>query len=490
MSNKEYRMMKSEVFPNLRPSTFLVRYSIFSSLLACAFHGSLQAAEDARPNVLVIIGDDIAWTDYGFMGHADVRTPSLDRLAREGVVFRRGYVPTALCRPSLASIITGLYPHQHGITGNDPAIGAELERQRVADDPQYQALRERLVAKIDQVATLPRVLAQHGYASLQTGKWWEGSYARGGFTHGMTHGDPRRGGRHGDAGLTIGRQGLEPIRKFLDALLEEDRGDRPFFIWYAPFLPHTPHNPPERLFAKYQREGRPIELARYYAMCEWFDETCGELLAMLDDRGLSENTLVVYVADNGWIQRTGDTTVPGDWNQSFAPRSKQSPNEGGVRTPIVLRWPAQLEPAEPDALASSIDLAPTILAACGIDPPQGLPGIDLIAAYRAGEWTRPIIFGEGFAHDVADVDRPAASLLFRWCINEGRFGNPSSGRLKLIIPHDGQIGRYAPVHRLHQADGVQLYDLADDPHERRNLAESQPAVVDRLQRQINAWWSP
>ena len=133
----------------------------------------------------------------------------------------------------------------------------------------------------------------------------------------MTHGDPQRKGRHGDEGLAIGRQGLEPIASFLS-----ECGDKPFFVWYAPIMPHTPHNPPQRLLAKYQRDDRSIERARYYAMCEWFDETCGELLAVLDDRGLSENTLVVYIADNGWIQRTRDTTVPGDWNQSFAPRSK------------------------------------------------------------------------------------------------------------------------------------------------------------------------
>jgi uncharacterized sulfatase len=216
-------------------------------------------------------------------------------------------------------------------------------------------------------------------------------------------------------------------------------------------------------------------------MCVWFDETCGELLAMLDDRGLRDNTLVVYVADNGWIQRTVDTIVPGDWDQSFAPRSKQSPNEGGVRTPIVVRWPAQLKPGEPDALASSIDLAPTILAACGIEPPQGLPGIDLIEAYRAGEWTRTTIFGEGFAHDVADIDAPAASHLFRWCIDE---------RWKLIVPHGGKVGRYAAVHRLHLDAGVQLYNLEMDPHENQNLAAAMPQEVERLRQTMDRWWTP
>ena len=86
----------------------------------------------------------------------------------------------------------------------------------------------------------------------------------------MTRGFPEPGGRHGDDGLKIGREGLEPIQKFVDMAVDQEK---PFFLWYAPFLPHTPHRPPERLLKKY-RDGRPLTVAKYYAMCEWFDETC------------------------------------------------------------------------------------------------------------------------------------------------------------------------------------------------------------------------
>jgi uncharacterized sulfatase len=293
----------------------------------------------------------------------------------------------------------------------------------------------------------------------------------------MTHGDPERGGRHGDEGLAIGRQGLAPIRKFLD----EDREGKPFFIWYAPLLPHTPHDPPERLLSKYTARDRPPELARYYAMCEWFDETCGELLGLLDERGLRESTLVVYVADNGWIQRTPHTVVPDNWDQGFAPRSKQSPFEGGVRTPILLRRPGRIEPRDVDHLASSIDLAPTILAACGIEAPREMTGVDLALACRTGKIDRVALFGETFAHDVADIDQPGASLLFRWCIR---------GRIKLIVPHDGRVGRYSAVHRFHQTEGVQLFDLHRDPHERQNLAGENQDLVRDLREEIDAWWRP
>ena len=282
--------------------------NVVYALLVCGVLGSTAQAQ--TPNIVLIISDDQAWTDYGFMGHGEIKTPNLDKLASQSLTFTRGYVPTSLCRPSLASIITGLYPAQHHISGNDVALGTPNRKATVA----------RLKGKIKSLDTLPRLLAGKGYLSLQTGKWWEGSYADGGFTHGMTHGDRDRGGRHGDEGLKIGREGLQPIYDFM-----EEAGAKPFFVWYAPFLPHTPHNPPKRILEKYELDGRPPALAKYYAMCEWFDETCGELVDHIDEKGLSENTIVIYVTDNGWIQRTYQTEVPEKWNKPFAPGSKQSP---------------------------------------------------------------------------------------------------------------------------------------------------------------------
>ena len=426
------------------------------------------------PNIVLIIGDDQSWTDFGFMGHEAIETPHIDRLAREGLVFRRGYVPTALCRPSLATMVTGLYAHQHMVVGNDPWIPPDGLGLAYGDNPRYRVLNRRVIERIEAVPTLPRLLAEGGYVSFQAGKWWEGSYERGGFTAGMTHGDPDRGGRHGDVGLEIGRQGLGPMFDFIESV-----EGRPFFIWYAPFLPHTPHNPPERLLAKYRTAGRPIELARYYAMCEWFDETVGTLLDHLESNGLDENTLVVFITDNGWIQRTPETPVPEGWRTSFAPRSKQSPYEGGVRTPILLRWPGTLEPGEREALASSIDLAPTILAAAGLEPPPSLPGVDLLALARGEAPARDTLFGEGFAHDIADVDNPAASLLYRWCIE---------GRWKLVTTHTGRLGRAAALHP-DLGRAPELYDLERDPHETRNLAEVYPEVARRLMRKLDGWWS-
>lgn len=401
---------------------------------ACQTTGSVVQP----PNVVMIISDDQAWGDFGFMGHPAIQTPNLDRLAQRSVVFPRGYVPSSLCRPSLATMITGLYPHQHKITGNDPPKGVK---------------RERMLKHIDAVATLPRLLEPHGYRSLQTGKWWEGNCRCGGFTDGMTHGEPARGGRHGDDGLRIGRETMEPIFDFIS-----QESEKPFFLWYAPFLPHNPHNPPERLLAHYQTPGRSLHMARYFAMCEWFDETCGQLLNHLDDRGLTDNTLVLFVVDNGWIQRPN--------RRGYAPRSKRSPYEGGVRSPIMISWPKRLRPARNSSLVSSIDLAPTILSACGVPLPGGLPGRDLYAVATQAQPARQEVFGEIFAHDVADVDNPSRSLLYRYVVQ---------GRWKLIVPVDAK-------------SKSELYDVVADPAEQRNLASQHADRLVALRAVLDQWW--
>lgn len=399
----------------------------------------------------MIISDDQGWTDYSFMGHAQVRTPNLDRLAKQSLVFPRGYVPASLCCPSLASIVTGLYPHQHKVTSNDPPLPAGMNAARFQQSAAFRDGREVMNRHLEDVPTLPRLLAQAGYLSFQSGKWWQGDFTRGGFTHGMT-----RGARHGDEGLDIGRKTMQPIFDFIGMAHQQGR---PFFVWYAPMLPHDPHNPPERLLAKYRNQTPSLHVARYWACVEWFDETVGQLLTHLDEQGLADKTIVVYVTDNGWIQDP-DTA-------RFAAKSKQSPYDGGLRTPIMLRWPGRIQPRESASLAMSIDLLPTLLKAVGQRPPRGLPGVNLLdaSAMRA----RKTVYGECFTHNAVDLNRPAANLRWRWII---------SGDWKLLVP--------AP--RNEPAGEIQLYHLAQDPTEERNLAASEPARIRRLARQLDRWW--
>ena len=417
------------------------------ALASSVSHGHDAAPDKSLPNIVMILSDDQGYGDYGFMGHQRIETPHLDKLAIERLVITHGYVPSSVCRPSLVSIVTGLYPHQHRITSNDPP--------QVGDKAKRRDLRNEQVAYMDKSPTIPRLLTPLGYQSFQAGKWWEGHHNRGGFTAGMTHGDANRQGRHGDEGLHIGRQGIAPIREFLD----QTAGD-PFLLWYAPMMPHLPHNPPKRLVAKYRDKAKSKFVAQYFASVEWFDETCGEVLAELDKRGLADNTIVVYVTDNGWIQ---------DPKRHHAgERSKLSPYDGGLRTPIMVRWPGRVMPRRVSTPVSSIDIAPTLLEAVGLKPTADMEGINLLGSNAVAD--RKAIFGETFSHDAVDIHRPSTSLEYRWCV---------SMPWKLIIPNRANV-----------PDGkVELFNLADDPKEEVDLAEKHPEVVAEMTKKIDEWWA-
>jgi uncharacterized sulfatase len=427
-------------------------------ILTCLAVVSLRAA-DTPPNIVMIISDDQAWGDYSFMGHPHLQTPHLDRLAKESLTFTHGYVPASLCCPSLASIVTGKYPHQHKVTSNDPPVPPGKEKMpmgKLVNDPEFQALRATMNGFMDATPTLPRLLGAHGYLTFQSGKWWQGNFKHGGFTHGMTLGEEAGGGRHGDAGLDIGRKTMQPIYDFIGEARKEAK---PFFVWYAPMMPHDPHNPPERILAKYRDKTPSEHVAKYWGMVEWFDETCGDLLAFLEREGLAQNTIVTYVVDNGWIQDPD--------NNRYAERSKQSQYDGGLRTPIMVRWPGHIQPRMSDTVVSSLDFLPTLLAACKIPAPDGLPGVNLLDDTALA--ARKAVFGECFTHTAKDLQNPTASLRWRWVIADD---------WKLIVPATQN-----------EPDAmVELYHLKADPNEEHNLAKDQLERVEKLRATLDAWW--
>jgi len=408
-----------------------------------------------QPNIVLILSDDQAWSDYGFMDHDIIQTPNIDKLASESVVFPRGYVPTGICRPSLMTLATGLYPHQHKITGNDPLGGWR--------NPSFP--REELLENIDRLQTIPKILGEEGYLSHQSGKWWEGDFKRGGFTHGMT-----KGRRHGDDGLKIGREGMDSIFQFVDFAIAEEK---PFYLWYAPFLPHTPHNPPKRILAKYDSLDLTPSIAKYYAMVEWFDETCGQLIDFLEEKGVRENTLIYYACDNGWIQKPDEN--------GFDFGSKQTAMDGGVRTPIMFSMPGRLKPVMRTELLSTIDLFPTILNSAGIQTDESLPGLNVWDQLTTGsDIERNTIFGEGYGHDIVDKDNPEASLTYLWCIEED---------WKLLLCYDGKVaGHGVHTHKEMRTQPVRLYNLAEDPYERNNLFQKYPDKVKSLREKIENWY--
>ncbi|QDU75707.1 Arylsulfatase precursor [Bremerella volcania] len=431
----------------------LVITALFAMTMVIGLGVPVASAAD-QPNVVILLSDDQRWDDYSFLGHETIQTPNIDRLASQSLVYERGYVPSSLCRPSLASLFTGLYPHQNGITGNDPRENKRTKEGRAV-----------LVDRFEENPRLADILGKQGYISFQSGKWWEGNFTSGGFTEGMTHGDVTKGGRHGDVGLMIGRKTMQPVIDFIDKAVAEDK---PFFLWYAPMMPHLPHDPPKRLLDKYTQEGRPVEIAKYFAMCDWWDETCGQVLDHLDKKKIAENTVVIYLCDNGWIQQAdkGGGAVGG-------PRGKRSVYDGGTRTPIMIRYPGHVKAQRNKTdLASSIDVVPTILDAVGVKTDVDFPGISLLDQAKAGQ--REAIFGEIYSHDIPDFRKPELGLYYRWIID---------GDYKLIVPTGMEEGEYGPQQ-------VALYNVVKDPEEENNVIADHPDVAAKLRKKLDAWWNP
>jgi len=305
--------------------------------------------------------------------------------------------------------------------------------------------RETMNRHLEAVPTLPRVLAGEGYVSLQTGKWWQGDYLRGGFTEGMT-----KGGRHGDEGLDIGRKTMKPITDFV-AKAKAD--GKPFFIWYAPMLPHSPHNPPERLLAKYRKPGVSIHPARYHAMVEWFDESIGDLLKTIE----GTDTVVAYLADNGWTQSLDS---PG------SVRSKLTPYDAGLRTPMMIRWRGKIQPRMDDRPVTSVDLAPTLLKLAGVKRDLGMSGIDLLDTSAVAK--RKEIAGACFSHNAVDLNKPERNVLWRWI---------TDGRWKLIVPQDPK-------------SASELYEVSADPMEQKEVLAQNPEIAAGLKAKLDYWWKP
>ncbi len=277
----------------------------------------------------------------------------------------------------------------------------------------------------------------------------------------MTHGDHSRGARHGDVGLEIGRQGMQPIE---DYVKKARAADRPYFLWYAPMMPHTPHNPPERLLKKYATVAPTEPIAKYWAMCEWFDETIGQLREIVNKHGRPDNTLIVYVTDNGWINLPDKS--------AYAPRSKRSQYEGGIRTPIMFHWSGHVTPGrDEEHLVSSIDLVPTTLALLKQPAVADLPGINVLddkaihdrqAILRRDSGTRHRRYGEARSElDVSldDSRSPKVHHAAGWC----------HGRLQ---------------------SAMEFFDLKTDPNENVNLIDTlgKQEVAELIQ-QLDRWWT-
>jgi len=410
-------------------------------LIGC---GETLPTEAEPPNLILIIGDDHGYRDFGFMGSPYVKTPHLDRLAHEGMVFDTAYVTASICRPTLRSLLTGLYPAQwrHRIK--------QLERRNV---------KRRGTRQIQDFRTLPGLLAEHGYLSFQGGKFFEASYRLAGFTHGL-----QRNGDNavwGGSSLNLGRATTAPLYEFMDAHRNE-----PFFVWYAPYLPHLPHDAGRDYLKLYAGLGLSSVAIGYYANISRFDDLIGELVEYLDESGLRDRTLIVYLADNGWDQNPRDP----QFRISGGPKGKRTMYELGFRTPIVFNWPGHV-PAGivENALVSSLDLFPTFLDYAGVPAPEGYPGRSLRPVLEGtGGWPRRALIGE-----MPDSRRP---------------GDETSGD----DPREWVPAYFVRTRTWHyiwypNQDIDELFELASDPQEERNVADENTALIRDFRKQINEW---
>ncbi|MEL6199804.1 MAG: sulfatase-like hydrolase/transferase [Pseudomonadota bacterium] len=443
---------------------------------------------DGPPNVVLIIADDLGWPYLGFLGDDNVITPNMDILGRGGAVFEVAHATSNFCRPTLQSLITGLYPvtfeQRAGAIADrklaESPIAADADNARNRD----MMRRQYETAAIEQFETLPRLLAEAGYASHQSGKWWEQSYAHGGFTHGMTDawrwedaaslGDRWFFTFMGGRGNEIGRETMAPVTNFI-----ADHADQPFFVWYGPALPHTPLNAPDRFFKYYQDRDDLSESAKlYYANISWFDWGVGAVLDTLRDERLLDNTLIIYVNDNGWEQPAGVEYVNDP--KTFAnggPRGKGSFFDTGLRTPIIFYWRGKIAAVrDQQTLASALDIMPTILDYAGLPQPETLPGYTL----------RPAIEGES-------LDAPRDALIGR--LTQHRAGTNFRGEPDAAT--DDLMG--APMAGYYRRDlrwyfvwlpesgEMALYDIDNDPGQTQDVSADHADAVTRYIDDIEQW---
>lgn len=349
-----------------------IRYPFRFCCLLFTLAVLVAPARAAQPNFVFIMSDDHRWDCIGAAGNPNVITPNLDQLAREGVYFVQGTMHIPQCSPGRAQLVTGLPPHQNGWFSN-----------------QYQRADVQSPNGFSKYPLLPALLSRSGYRTALVGKWhlrpepWNC-----GFSEVRTW-LPGGGGPYYELPLAHGNsRQLEKQQKYTQEIfasdavdfLKSDRAKQPFFLWLAFTAPHGPYKPnPEhiqKLYAGKKEEElfppgfkpgtHPNTWIHYYEAITFLDEQVGRVLSTLKEHGLDQNTVVVFLGDNGFMMGSRR------WN------GKVLPYEESIRVPLIIRAPGVAKiRGRTDALASSLDLPATFLRLAGLQPPPEWPGRDL-----------------------------------------------------------------------------------------------------------------
>lgn len=420
---------------------------------------ALHAAEaPAKPNVLLIITDDQGYGDFSIHGNPHLQTPHIDKLANSGVQFDRFFV-NSFCAPTRAALLTGRWPLRtgcHGVTHN------------------REAMRPSEV-------TLAEALRGGGYRSACIGKWHNGEQYP--FTPQGQGFDEFFGFNNGhwnhyfDAVLLRGAKHEATKGYITDVLTDEAirfitaNKASPFFCYLSYNAPHSPYQVPDRYFDKFKAKGFDDQLAAFYGMCENIDENVGRLLAHLDAERLAENTIVLFLTDNGGTAgvKTFNAGMRG---------GKTSVHEGGSRVPLFIRWPAaKWRPHVVKPIVSHIDLYPTLLDLCGVKAPPG-PRVD-------GVTLRPLLAGADTA------GWPERTLFTHNPIDESnRYpGAVRTQMYRLVREIKGSAGGSKAKANDASASLWQLYDMESDPGQERDIAGAHPDIVKDLAARYDAWFA-
>ncbi|GAB3911966.1 sulfatase [Larkinella knui] len=441
---------------------------VITLLLAVLGYASVNAQNQktARPNIILIVADDLGWKDVGFMGSTYYETPNLDRLAAQGMTFTTAYTAAANCAPSRACLFSGQQSPRHGIYTVANADRGDARTRKLIPVKNRETLP-------DSVYTLAEALRDAGYRTASIGKWHLGpSPLSQGFTYSLA-GDHRGQNKHvspyGIPSLPDGPPGeYLTDRLTREALNFLDRkANSPFFLYLPYYAVHTPLQAPESLVAKYERKPKSPgqDQATYAAMIESLDTNIGLILKKLDALGLADQTIVVFTSDNGGIRATS--------RQDPLRAGKGSYYEGGVRVPLVVRWPGTVAAGTVCATpVSNLDFYPTFLDILKRPKPgQPLDGISIL----------PLLKGETVA------ERP---LFWHFPIYLEAY-NPKldGGRDPLFRTRPGSTVRLGDwkLHEYFEDNGLELYNLQTDPGEQRNVASANPAVVSKLHTLLRNW---
>jgi arylsulfatase A-like enzyme len=431
--------------------------------------GALSGARAARqPNIIYINADDLGWTDLACQGSTFYESPNIDRLAREGITFSNAYAPSANCAPSRACCMTGQYGPRHGIYTVDSSERGEAKDRKLIPTPNTTDLPAESV-------TIAEVFNAAGYVTGHVGKWHLGDDP---LTHGYDvnvggghWGFPPENGYHSPYSLTNCEQ-TEEGEYLTDRLGREAAGfirankDRPFFLSYAPYSIHSPIQGKKETVEKYEVKTPSTEhdYPEYAAMVQSLDENVGRVLDTLKELDLERDTLVVFTSDNGGVWR---------WSKQWPLRAgKGSFTEGGIRVPMFMRWPGEIESGTVcETPVSGIDLFPTFLEAARIGAPKDkmLDGVSLTPLFkpkgsianRALFWHFPIYL-QGACPERNDP-------LFRT--------RPGS----VVRSGDWKLHEYFEDGRL------ELYNLKDDIGEKNNLAQRKPEKRKELHELLTNW---